>query len=331
MINIFISYRHDDVPETVRSLDDYLCAHFDADTVKIDYRSTEHDIKQMMDHVRTSDVLLVVIGRNWINILEERQNDPGNDDHVRDEIYTGLTTDGVLVIPVIVDDLKKHHPPAQMLPDEIKALSYKKEHLVRDDSAHFESDMAALVARIKERHARHGGALRVADKLPSELLENRIAKAKQHVRIMCIWSSRWFSLRDSLLKALRDGAVVQILLLDPANEALCRQRDRDLNEGAGFTKSHIEQNIRELGSIVERAAYLGLDRSRFQIKLYSATPSRVLYMADEMVLIGSHPVGQLSASAPHTIVYGANTDLFQNMQQHFDNLWESDAAVWHQT
>ncbi|MCA9909187.1 MAG: toll/interleukin-1 receptor domain-containing protein, partial [Anaerolineae bacterium] len=295
MIDIFISYRHDDVPETVRSIDDYLCAHFDADTVKIDYRSTEHDIKQMMDHVRTSDVLLVVIGRNWINILEEKQNDEGNDDHVRDEIHTGLTTDGVLVIPVIIDDLKRHHPPAQMLPDEIKALAYKKEHLVRDDSAHFENDMAALVARIKERHARYGGALRVAEKMPVELLDNRIAKAKERVRIMCIWSSRWFSLRESLLTAMRRGAVVQVLVLDPANDALCRQRDRDLNEPEGFTKQHIEQNIRELESIAERAAHLGLDRSHFQIKLYSATPSRVLYMVDEMVLIGSHPVGQLSA------------------------------------
>jgi len=326
MIRVFISYRHDDVKEEADRIYKYLSdsLDFDGETV-IDRHLQKNDITELIERVRQSDVLLALIGEKWINILQARQNVPDETDLLLEEIHTGLTTDGVLVIPVLIDAAT--HIPSSMLPPKIVSLAYKEERVVSTKSeVQFNYDMEQLLDRIKKRHERHAGAIRIYRTLPDDLLNRMIERAKKHIKILCIWSLRLEANRDVLISAVKRGVNVQIALLHPDN--LCAiQRSRDLNYPDDFTSRKIHQNIEMLSLLYRDKRLSDADRSRFEIKLVNATPSRVLFIVDEGVLIGSHPVNKMSAESPHTLVFGANTELYKSVYDQFIDLWNSDSSA----
>src|SRR6185437_16182663 len=103
MYRVFISYRRCDSHESAGRVSEYLVSHFgkhrvfrDVDTIApgLDFR------QEIRRHISGSDVVLVVIGPNWANLVDDsgapRLADP--DDFVRIEVEQALGC-GARVIP----------------------------------------------------------------------------------------------------------------------------------------------------------------------------------------------------------------------------------------
>ena len=140
---IFINYRRDDSIGMAGRLHDRLAQTFghgnlfiDVDNIPVGVDFVAH----LNSQVAGCNVLLVVIGPNWLNAKDEsgrrRLDDP--DDFVAIEIAAALTRD-IRVIPVLVDGARM--PKASELPDSLKPLARRQAAEVRH--AHFGQDADA--------------------------------------------------------------------------------------------------------------------------------------------------------------------------------------------
>jgi membrane-associated protease RseP (regulator of RpoE activity) len=147
---IFINYRRDDSSGMAGRLHDRLANTFgraklfmDVDHIPVGTDFVAHLNRQVAE----CDVILVVIGPNWLGVKDDsgrrRLDDP--DDFVAIEIAAALTRD-IRVIPVLVDGAPM--PKASELPDSLKPLA--RRHAVDVRHAHFGHDADALVARMRE-------------------------------------------------------------------------------------------------------------------------------------------------------------------------------------
>jgi membrane protein involved in colicin uptake len=147
---IFINYRRDDSIGMAGRLHDRLAHTFgraklfmDVDHIPVGTDFVAH----LNSQVAECDVILVVIGPNWLDVKDEsgrrRLDDP--DDFVAIEIAAALTRE-IRVIPVLVDGARM--PKASELPDSLKPLA--RRHAVDVRHAHFGHDAEALVARMRE-------------------------------------------------------------------------------------------------------------------------------------------------------------------------------------
>jgi hypothetical protein len=323
MIEVFVSYRSDDTRPVALRIHEHLAQAMDEEAVFID-RQPFPDIPGLVERVKRSDVLLVIIGEKWLKILNEKQQAPIGEDWVLEEIQAGLTTDGVFVVPVLIDDPKLHPQPA-LLPAQIAMLGYKVPSIVRQEPDAFREDMKTLLHRIKNRHnVRYCGVTKVHPKFPVDIFRRYVHKARHRIRVLSIWTGIWNNINEALRNAVVNGADVEILLLHPDNPCAI-QRSHDLGFHDEWSSENIRNNIRTLHSLVsiikrDHPTHAG----NIRLKLYHGVPSRVIFMADETALIGSHPMGLFANDSPHTEVYGNETDLFLSVNNHFDRIWNSD-------
>ena len=146
--NTFICYRRSDDPGTAQALFARLGTVFPAETVFMDVEGIPagEDFATLLDaKVSNCDVLLAVIGRNWLvdeNGLR-RLEDPH--DYVRHEIGAALDQ-GKRVIPVLVHGAQM--PKEADLPEPIKRLA--KRQALRLSHEQFGSDFRGLVDRLNE-------------------------------------------------------------------------------------------------------------------------------------------------------------------------------------
>jgi hypothetical protein len=154
MSGIFISYRRDDTAGHAGRLFDHLSSTFGADGVFMDVddiRRGEAFADTLTERLKQSDVLLAVIGRQWLTLTDSggiRRLDKA-DDWVRSEVSAALGG-GLLVIPVLVGGAAL--PKAADLPTDIRALAERQMADVRDGS--WNDDIARLCKDIKRRRAR---------------------------------------------------------------------------------------------------------------------------------------------------------------------------------
>jgi hypothetical protein len=148
--NIFINYRRDDSIGMAGRLHDRLAQTFGRDKVflDVDHIPAGADfVAYLNSQVAECNVVLVVIGPNWLNAKDEsgerRLDNP--DDFVAIEIVAALARD-IRVIPVLVDGARM--PKAKELPDSLKPLTRRQAIEVRH--AHFGHDAEALVKRMRE-------------------------------------------------------------------------------------------------------------------------------------------------------------------------------------
>jgi tetratricopeptide (TPR) repeat protein len=133
-VKVFISYRREDSAGHSGRLYDSLQAHLGADGVFMDLRgidSGQNFADVIHTAIRSSDVLLAVIGREWLSCTGtngRRLDDPH--DFVRTEIATALAL-GTPIIPVLVDGTSM--PRAASLPDLLKPLSKRDAHELSDE------------------------------------------------------------------------------------------------------------------------------------------------------------------------------------------------------
>jgi len=108
MPKIFISYRRQDSIETTGRIYDQLAGHFGSEHVFMDVDTIPPGVdfrKHLHEAVARCDVVLAVIGRDWLKrrglFRKRRLDDPG--DFVRIEIEAALQRD-IRVVPVLVRD-----------------------------------------------------------------------------------------------------------------------------------------------------------------------------------------------------------------------------------
>ena len=118
---IFISYRRTDSAGYAGRIYDRLMAHFGKDAVFMDVDTIEAGVDfvvVLQNAVQSCDVLVALIGRQWISIKDEngkpRLDNP--EDFVHVEIAAALDRD-VRVIPVLVDGV--YMPRSTELPADL--------------------------------------------------------------------------------------------------------------------------------------------------------------------------------------------------------------------
>ena len=153
MAAIFISYRRADSDAHAGRLSEGLKKKFGKKRVFIDVDGItpgENFRKVIEDRVGACDVLLALIGKNWVSATNEqgqrRLDDPN--DFVRLEVAEALKR-SVPVIPVLVQGATR--PAVEQLPAELKALAGQHDLELRHTS--WDADFAVLV-RALSRYVR---------------------------------------------------------------------------------------------------------------------------------------------------------------------------------
>jgi TIR domain len=174
---IFISYRRQETSHLAGRLYDRLADRFGEDHVFMDVDSIEPGIdfsEAIQQAVGSSEVLLALIGRDWLKATDEdgrrRLDDP--DDIVRLEIEAALERD-IRVIPVLAEGATM--PKRQDLPDSLARLARRNavrlsHESFRHETAHLVEVLARLVNQPPEprREAQPGQTPRVqGDTQPS--------------------------------------------------------------------------------------------------------------------------------------------------------------------
>ncbi|NQT16481.1 MAG: TIR domain-containing protein, partial [Planctomycetes bacterium] len=151
MPRVFLSYRRDDSQAITDRIYDRLVVRFSEENVfkDVDNVLLGRDFrKQIDDAVRKSDVVLAVIGPNWVNAADaygrRRLEKPG--DCVRVELETALRRQ-CPTIPVTV--LGGDIPQPEELPESLADLPYQGGLAIRNDPD-FKSDMDRLIHAIEK-------------------------------------------------------------------------------------------------------------------------------------------------------------------------------------
>src|SRR5215470_13353194 len=158
---IFVSYRRQESKHLAGRLYDRLVDRFGEGQVFMDVDTIEPgaDFAEAISRaVAACQVLLAIIGPNWLTAADERGgrrlDDP--DDLVRLEIEAALARD-VRVIPILVEGA--HMPGRRDLPDSLTGLARRNALLIRHES--FRSDAGRLITAIERVLAAVPGAAAV--------------------------------------------------------------------------------------------------------------------------------------------------------------------------
>jgi TIR domain-containing protein len=146
---IFISYRREESRWSARSLNDRLCRDFERKQIFMDLDAIalgEDFVEAIETTVAKCDVLIAVIGNNWLTSKDERggRRLDNPEDFVRMEIGTALKRK-IRVIPVLVDGAVM--PSSTELPEDLKLLVRRNALRITDTS--FDGDCQRLVGAIK--------------------------------------------------------------------------------------------------------------------------------------------------------------------------------------
>ena len=159
---IFINYRRGDDPGFTQALFARLESAFAADQLFMDIDSIEPGldfVRVLEEQVDKCDVLLTVIGPNWLEPDDEtgsrRLDNP--DDFVRIEIESGIRL-GKRIIPVLVNGADM--PSADHLPESLRPLA--RRNAVRLTHERFKADVSALIKQL-EKALQNAEALRQAE------------------------------------------------------------------------------------------------------------------------------------------------------------------------
>ena len=149
-MKIFISYRRDDSAGYAGRLFDHLSARFGGENIFMDIDTIEpgEDFRKVVNNaVGTCDVVLVMIGKQWLTMASEqggrRLDDPR--DWVRMEVSTALANTQTRVIPVLVRGASM--PGDSELPANLKELAWR--NAIELSDSRFQHDANKLIEVIE--------------------------------------------------------------------------------------------------------------------------------------------------------------------------------------
>jgi hypothetical protein len=190
---IFISYRRQETAWPAGRLYDVLVEHFPAEQVFKDVDSIEPGedfVERITAAVSSCDVLLALIGPDWLTITDEeglrRLDDPG--DYVRVEIETALKRE-IRVIPILVDSARM--PDANQLPPTLAPLARRNAVEINPLSFDTVRLMTAVQKSLGEEQAGQQAAeeaRRPADRGGRQRAEDQNRRQTGHPGHVLMWS-----------------------------------------------------------------------------------------------------------------------------------------------
>jgi class 3 adenylate cyclase/tetratricopeptide (TPR) repeat protein len=146
---VFISYRRGDAAGYAGRVSDRLSHELGQDALFMDVDAIPlgaNFVKVLREEVGKCQVLLALIGRNWLDARDEqgRRRLDESEDFVRIEIATALARD-IPVVPVLFDGVDI--PGADRLPEDLKELALRNGLSVRHEAFH--SDLDKLVGALR--------------------------------------------------------------------------------------------------------------------------------------------------------------------------------------
>ena len=150
-LRIFISYRRSDAQAAARQLAQSMTARFGEGSVFFDTTSLDVGMSweaEIMERIREADVVLAVIGREWMETADDRGRrrvlDPQAEDVLRIELETALRG-RPHVVPVLVDDADM--PARDRLPRPFRPLTRLQARRIRHED--WDRDVEALLAALE--------------------------------------------------------------------------------------------------------------------------------------------------------------------------------------
>src|SRR5687768_9880434 len=150
MTGIFISYRRDDSAASAGRLYDRLALHFGKEQVFRDLDALAPGVeflKVIEERIAQCNVLVAVIGKNWVNITnaagQRRLDDPK--DAVRTEIREALHQKK-LIIPTLIGGAEV--PKPEELPEDIAALVGR--NAIEISESRFDYDAGRVIKAIEK-------------------------------------------------------------------------------------------------------------------------------------------------------------------------------------
>lgn len=165
MAGIFISYRRDDSAASAGRLYDRLAHHFGKEQVFRDLDAIAPGAefaKVIEERISQCDVLVAVIGKNWVNVKNaagQRRLDDAKDP-VRAEVREALDQKK-LVIPILIGDAEIPRP--EQLPEDIAALAGR--NAIEITESRFDYDAGRVIEAIEKAGV---AAKLVAETTPGE-------------------------------------------------------------------------------------------------------------------------------------------------------------------
>jgi hypothetical protein len=150
MPGVFICYRREDASPYAGRLYDHISARFGAQRVFMDIdtiRPGDDFVQAMSDRVAACDVLIAVIGKNWLSCVnsrgQRRLDDPR--DYVRIEIASALQRN-VRVIPALFEGAAM--PDARQLPTDLAPLA--RRNAIAISNTMFRPSVERLIQSLEE-------------------------------------------------------------------------------------------------------------------------------------------------------------------------------------
>jgi hypothetical protein len=199
MATTFISYRREDAAGYAGRLHESLESRLgdgqvfrDVDTIA----PGQDFIDAIESRVRDCRVLLALIGNDWLAAATavggRRLDQP--EDYVRLEIAAGLNRADVLVIPVLLEGARM--PPADSLPESIRALARRQAVTLRDET--WDSDVDRLAEAVDQAcsasRSRHPSA---ADARTVPGVSSRVIGALGAIAVLVALAAWYFSRADA--------------------------------------------------------------------------------------------------------------------------------------
>jgi hypothetical protein len=184
---LFISYRREDDPGWVHAILARLEQHIPPQSIFVDVEGIRPgaDFVQVLEEkLRDSDVLISVIGPNWLIVTDasgkRRIDDP--DDFVRIEIETALRGNKT-IMPVLVRSAKL--PQAESLPEPLRPMVRRQATSISHER--FRSDVQNLVRHVIEAldAARRAGQINTA---PETVATSYLSSGRAALRTVFVFA-----------------------------------------------------------------------------------------------------------------------------------------------
>lgn len=147
--DVFINYRHDDVPGEAGRLFDRLSERFPGRVFRdiAGITPSENYVERIQHELSSCRAFLVLIGKRWLDAVDEsgRRRLENPSDWVRLEIATVLQR-GICVIPVLVENAEM--PKADQLPRDLTPLAFLQAHVLPE--AYFDPGVDRLVEVLEQ-------------------------------------------------------------------------------------------------------------------------------------------------------------------------------------
>jgi hypothetical protein len=167
-------------------------------------------------------------------------------------------------------------------------------------------------------------------------LGERFKSKPAKVHILETWTGYGAQLYTWITQALKDGAEVEILLLDPTSEHVEHRAQALSSTGvdAQTIKSNIEGDLDILGRVLKEYDQNGGNKGhkgKLEVRVYDVTPVVNMYRFDDIRIVGMYLWEEDSITGPQFEVKGTEslrrTPFADHFDAHFKKMWDYTGGI----